>query len=201
VSAGQYFDPDPRSASRPSEVELRLPDATVALAVDRGVFSAARVDPGTVALLRAVPVPAPSGHLLDLGCGYGPIACTLARRSPRATVWAVDVNRRALALTARNASSLGLTNVSAVEPEAVPDSVAFTEVWSNPPVRIGKPALHDLLERWLPRLGADGRAVLVIHKHLGGDSLAEWLATGGWQVHRVASKQGYRVLDVARPVA
>jgi 16S rRNA (guanine1207-N2)-methyltransferase len=196
-AAGQYFEPEPAAASRPAQVELRLPDATITLGVDRGVFSASRIDPGTAALLRAVPEVAQAGALLDLGCGYGPIACTLARRSP-ATVWAVDVNRRALALTKANAADLGLANVAVAEPDAVPDDVSFAEIWSNPPIRIGKPALHTLLETWLPRLAVEGRARLVIHKHLGGDSLADWLTTWGWAVQRIGSKQGYRLLDVTR---
>lgn len=201
MSAGQYFEAEPGTPSHRSQVELRLPDATVALTVDRGVFSSSRVDPGTMALLRAVPRPAATGNLLDLGCGYGPIACTLARRSPAATVWAVDVNRRAVGLAETNATALGLGNVRACEPGDVPSSLELAEVWSNPPIRIGKPALHRLLTDWLPRLGARGRALLVIHKHLGGDSLAGWLTTWGWKVDRLGSKQGYRVLEVVRDVA
>jgi 16S rRNA (guanine1207-N2)-methyltransferase len=197
MSDGQYFDVAPAVASRPGEVELALPDATVRLAVDRGVFSAGRVDPGTVALLRtAAPVP-PAGTLLDLGCGYGPIAVTLARRAPGATVWAVDVNERAVALTRANAATLGLANVRAGDAAAVPADVRFDAIWSNPPIRVGKDALHDLLTAWLPRLLPTGEAWLVVHRHLGGDSLAAWLRTGGWQVERRASKQGYRILRVA----
>jgi 16S rRNA (guanine1207-N2)-methyltransferase len=199
VPAGQYFEADPTAPSHRARVELVLPDATVSLAVDRGVFSSTRIDPGTLALLRAVPTPTTAGCLLDLGCGYGPIACTLARRAPAAPVWAVDVNRRALALAADNAAALGLGNVHPVEPDGVPDGLTFEEIWSNPPIRIGKAALHELLRAWLPRLAVDGRAMLVVHRHLGGDSLAAWLGTWGWAVRRVGSKQGYRILEV-RPL-
>ena len=98
-----YFTAVPSAPSRPVAVELRLPDLDLDLLADRGVFSAGRVDPGTLALLRESPPPPVSGELLDLGCGYGPIACVLGRRSPAARVWAVDVNRRALELTSANA--------------------------------------------------------------------------------------------------
>lgn len=177
-------------------MELTLADGTVRLAVDRGVFSGSRVDPGTLVLLRAAPPAPATGTLLDLGCGYGPIAVTLARRSPAATVWAVDVNPRAVALAGANAAALGLGNVRAVAPDGVPDGVRFDAIWSNPPIRVGKEALHELLATWLGRLAAGGSAWLVVQRHLGADSLAAWLASQGWAVARHASKQGYRVLRV-----
>ena len=198
MSPGHYFDADPAPASQPRLVDLSLPDFEAHLLVDRGVFAGGRVDPGTLELLRASPAPPAEGDLLDLGCGYGPIACTLAHRSPGAVVWAVDVNERALQLTARNAATLGLPAVRAVRPEAVPASIHFVGLWSNPPIRIGKAALHQLLATWLPRLEPDGTAWMVVHRHLGGDSLAAWLRGEGWAVARAASKRGYRILEVGR---
>ncbi len=179
-------------ASKPSQVTFG-PDTLV---TDRGVFSGDRIDPGTVELLRAVPAPPPTGDLLDLGCGYGPIAVAMARRSPAATVWAVDTNRRALALTGENAARLGLANIRARAPDQVESDVRFSAIWSNPPIRIGKDALHQLLLDWLGRLTADGRAYLVVHKHLGGDSLADWLTAQGHGATKLASRKGYRLLEV-----
>ena len=176
-----------------------LPDLTLQLQTDRGVFAAAGVDPGTkLLLLESVRPPDVAGDLLDLGCGYGPIALALAQRAPSATVWAVDVNRRALALCAANAEANGLTNVRVVEPEAVPADVRFAGIWSNPPIRIGKAALHDLLLTWLARLTPDGRGWLVVQKHLGSDSLAKWLDEQGWPAARRAARSGYRILEVGR---
>jgi 16S rRNA (guanine1207-N2)-methyltransferase len=194
-----YFDAQPAASSRPSQVALRLPDFEAVLDVDRGVFSRTGIDPGTVELLRAVPAPPPAGDLLDLGCGYGPIACTLGHRAPAATVWAVDVNERAVALTAANATRLELTGVRAVVPDAVPPGVAFAAIWSNPPIRAGKAALHDLLLEWLPRLDDGGEAWLVVQRHLGADSLVAWLGQQGWAAKRVGSRKGYGILRVARP--
>jgi 16S rRNA (guanine1207-N2)-methyltransferase len=177
-------------------VRLALPDLTLDLTTDRGVFSRDGVDPGTKLLLLDAPAPAPRGDLLDLGCGYGPIAVTLARRSPEATVWAVDVNRRARDLTAANAEAAGAGNVRVAAPDDVPDDVRFATIWSNPPIRIGKAALHDLLLRWLSRLSPGGRAVLVVQKHLGADSLLRWLEEGGHPTTRLQSRLGYRLLEV-----
>ena len=149
-------------------------------------------------MLRAVPAPPASGNLLDLGCGYGPIACTLAHRAPEATVWAVDVNERALALTAQNAQRLGLGGVRAVTPEQVPEDLLLDGIWSNPPIRIGKQALHELLSSWLRRLVPEGAAWLVVQRNLGGDSLGAWLSSVGYAVERAGSRKGYRILRVAK---
>ena len=194
--ASHYFTPAPEARSRPGSVRLDLPDLSLALATDRGVFSAGRVDPGTKVLLLAAPAPPPAGDLLDLGCGYGPIALTMAARAPGATVWAVDVNERARRLTAANAAAAGLGNVRVAAPDEVPPDLRFAAVWSNPPVRVGKAVLHDLLAGWLGRLAPAGYGLLVVLKHLGADSLHRWLAAEGWAVERVASRMAYRVLDV-----
>jgi 16S rRNA (guanine1207-N2)-methyltransferase len=201
VSAGHYFAERPAAPSRRGLVSLVLTDVTLALVTDRGVFAADRIDPGTHLLLQEVPSPPSVGDLLDLGCGYGPIALTMARRAPAATVWAVDVNERALALCVENAAANGITNVRAVGPDEVPDSVRFAAIWSNPPIRIGKNALHDVLLRWLRRLDETAAAQLVVQKHLGADSLAQWLAASGFPTRRSASRQGYRLLEVSAGLA
>jgi 16S rRNA G1207 methylase RsmC len=200
-----YFSPAPGPDSR-SPGSVRIVRFTAGardfrLASGGGVFSAGRLDPGTAVLLRKAELPGPdeTRPLLDLGCGYGPIACVLASTAVRAPVWAVEVNGWARELAARNAAALGVGDrVRVVAPDRVPDRVGFGQIWSNPPVRIGKPALHALLGRWLPALLPDGVAWLVIARHLGGDSLHRWLAGQGWVAVRHASQQGYRVLRVSR---
>jgi 16S rRNA (guanine1207-N2)-methyltransferase len=190
-----YFSAEPSTPSRPDSVRLHLPDLDLTLATDAGVFSGSRVDRGTRILLEHAPMPPRRGPLLDLGCGYGPIALTLATRRRRLPVWAIDVNDRALALTRQNAAGLG--NVTVARPEDVPADVAFAGIYSNPPIRSGKAALHALMQMWLPRLAPEGRAYLVVHKHLGSDSFADWLNSSGWPTTRLVSVQGYRVLEVS----
>jgi 16S rRNA G1207 methylase RsmC len=173
----------------------------VQLTTAGGIFSPERVDAGTQVLLGSVPAPPPGGNLLDLGCGWGPIALTLALESPRSTVWAVDVNERALDLVRRNAQTLGLTNVNAVRPEDVPDDVTFMTIWSNPPIRVGKNELHDMLEKWIPRLepGTDGW--FVVQRNLGSDSLQRWMETTfpeDFTISRASTSKGYRVLRSRR---
>lgn len=195
-----YFSGSPHVPSRPQVVRFRLDGHDFALSSDRGVFSADHLDPGTRVLLASVT--SSNGRvLLDLGCGYGPITCVLARRNEAAHIWAVDVNERARALTTANAAAAGAGDrVHVCEPDAVPDTLVVDEIWSNPPVRIGKTALRALLRRWLARLAPDGVAWLVVARSLGSDSLHRWLAEEeGYHVVRHASAQGYRVLGVRHP--
>ena|ERR1700730_15655611 len=194
---GHYFDPVPEAASKPRTLRLHIGDLALELEADRGVFGSRAIDLGTRTLLKEAPFPPPEGDLLDLGSGYGPIAIALARRSPAAKVWAVDVNERALQLTRTNAAAAKTPNVVASTPDEVPPEVLFAAVYSNPPVRIGKVPLHELLLRWLPRLAPGASAYLVVQRNLGADSLAAWLSTHGYNVQRLKSKKGYRVLSVA----
>ena len=193
-----YFNAEPEVASARRTIEVSLADGTFSIQTDTGVFSHGRVDAGTKVLLMEAPALPAQGTFLDLGCGAGPMAMTMARRSPQSSVWAIDVNERARQLTRDNATSLMLTNVTVSSPDDVPQELLFDVIWSNPPIKAGKKELHDLLTRWLERLTPQGVAVLVVNKNLGSDSLAKWLGDLGWNVKRISSRQGYRVLLVHR---
>lgn len=197
-----YFSERPSSAAESRTIDVTLRGRPVRVHTAPGVFSADRLDKATQILLDAVPDPSPSGTLVDLGCGWGPVTLALASASPGARVVAVDVNERARELTARNAAALGLGNVVVAGPEEAAGMLGegVTELWSNPPIRIGKQALHELLRTWLGRLVPGGRAYLVVGKNLGADSLHRWLETElALPTERVASSKGFRVLDVRRP--
>jgi 16S rRNA (guanine1207-N2)-methyltransferase len=194
----QYFEPRPSSASDPITIRVALPDGPMQLTTDRGVFSYGALDTGTkVLLLKAPPLPK-HGDLLDLGCGTGAIAITMAKRSPQATVWAVDVNSRALRLCRDNARANGVTNVQTCTPEEMDDAVRFAAIWSNPPIHIGKQAMHAMLLHWLARLTLDGEAIMVVQRHLGSDSLQTWLNGQGYPTERLGSAKGYRLLRTVR---
>ena len=197
--SNQYFAEQPAAAHRPATVHVVLPDTHLELATDSGVFSPGRLDPGTRLLLETAPAPPAEGDLLDLGAGYGPLALVMASRAPAARVWAVDVNQRALQLCERNAAEAGLANVFCRPADGgadLPDS--YQLIWSNPPIRIGKAALHEMLTTWLGRLARGAAAYLVVQRNLGSDSLQRWLAEAGWQADRIAARAGYRVLEVRR---
>jgi 16S rRNA G1207 methylase RsmC len=193
-----YFSAAPDVAFRRTPVRARVWGHDLALTSGSGVFAQGRLDIGTAVLFRETTPPGP-GTFLDLGCGYGVIGLALAVAVPGARVWAVDVNERAVLLANENAAALGVTDrYTAVTPEAVPADVEFDEIWSNPPIRVGKQALHDLLLTWLPRLAPQGRAVMVVGKNLGADSLQRWLGDQGFPTERLASAKGFRVLETRR---
>ncbi len=198
MTHSHYFDNDPGVASARRSITVTLPDVTLELQTDAGVFSNSRLDPGTRVLLENAPPPRERGPLLDLGCGYGPIALTWAHRRRRTQVWGTDVNDRALDLARDNARTTGLGNARFARPEDVPGDLAFAAIYSNPPIRVGKSVLHELMHQWLGRLAPDGSAFLVVQRNLGSDSLLKWLNTEGYLTTRLASVKGFRVLE-ARP--
>ena len=201
MASDHYFSATPASAENLRRIRVTLAGRDVEVTTAGGVFSPDHVDSGTVVLLANTPPPPPGGHLLDLGCGWGPIALSLAIYSPHSTVWAVDVNERALDLVRRNADALGLSNINAALPADVPADVSFRTIRSNPPIRVGKNELHGLLEHWLPRLDERSDAWLVVQRNLGSDSLQRWLAATfdkGYTVTRAATGRGFRVLKVRR---
>ncbi|HEY8914418.1 class I SAM-dependent methyltransferase [Lacisediminihabitans sp.] len=196
-----YFSETPESELIYRQIRVPLAGELRDLTTSNGIFSPERIDVGTSVLLANVPPAPPGGNLLDLGCGWGPIALTLALASPHATVWAVDVNERALQLVRLNAEKLGITNINACKPADVPADVQFTTIRSNPPIRVGKDELHSMLEMWLPRLEPDSDAWLVVQRNLGSDSLHRWLEgalPAEFSVVRAATNKGYRVLRVRR---
>ncbi|UVI34801.1 class I SAM-dependent methyltransferase [Brevibacterium spongiae] len=199
-----YFTESPSSEAKTRELHLDLGGHEVTVETVSGTFSPTRLDLGTAVLLRHLPQP-PAGNVLDLGCGWGPIALHTALEAKGAevdvSVWALDVNSRSLETTAANARRLGLDSIRPVTADEIPADLEFAAIRSNPPIRIGKEALHELLETWLPRLAPGGRADLVVSKNLGADSLQKWIAQmlgDGFTIERTGSSKGFRVLTVHR---
>jgi len=196
-----YFSAEPTASGELRPVRVEICGKPANLVTAAGVFSPGHIDVGTAELLRRVPAPPTHGNLLDLGCGWGPIALTLATLSPAATVWAVDVNQRALELVHLNSVELGLVNVHAAIPAAIAPEIKFATIWSNPPIRIGKPALHELLITWLSRLTDDGNAWLVVQRNLGAESLTKWINSEfpiPMHAQKYSSAKGFQVLQVSK---
>lgn len=195
--SSQYFSEQPSGTEVRRAISAQIWGRELTLITASGVFAADWLDRGTAVLLRTSPIPQGSPRILDLGCGYGPIALAIALHCPGAVIDAVDVNERALALCRENAEALGVADrVRVLRPDQVEPDVRYDEIWSNPPIRIGKQSLHELLLSWLARLAPDGVARLVVGKNLGSDTLQRWLIEQGYSCERVASSKGFRVLVV-----
>lgn len=191
-----YFH-TPTGEEHRRDVGMRFWDTDWTFTTADGVFSADGLDLGTSVLLRESVPPAGATRLLDLGCGYGVLAVALATACPGAVVDAVDTNARALELCAANAAAHGVGDrVRPLAPADADPDARYDEIWSNPPIRIGKQALHDLLDLWLGRLAPDGTALLMVQKHLGADSLQRWMTERGHPTERLASRAGFRLLRV-----
>ncbi|MCY0904734.1 class I SAM-dependent methyltransferase [Arthrobacter sp. H14-L1] len=199
MGSDHYFSAQPAGPEKRRPLQVVLAGQKRQLTTAAGIFSPDAIDKGTSILLADAPAPAERGNLLDIGCGWGPVALTLALRSPAAQVFAVDVNERCVALTGDNADSLGLTNVTASLPLDVDPLLTFNTIWSNPPIRVGKDELHALLRLWLPRLAPGGSAYLVVQKNLGADSLQRWLAEEfpTLAVGRFSTSKTFRILEIS----
>ena len=200
-SAEHYFSATSHSELKTRQITVQLAGAPREVMTANAVFSPQHLDGGTEVLLKNITEPPETGTFLDLGCGWGPIALHLALSSPAATVWAVDVNERALDLVRANAARLGLSNVIAALPQDVPADIRFDTIWSNPPIRVGKEVLHGIMLTWLPRLKADTTGWLVVQRNLGSDSLHRWLEAelpGDFEVTRDTISKGFRELRVDR---
>lgn len=203
VNTSHYFSPEQQGPIRRRTLTVNLEGKTAPVTTAAGIFSPDGVDKGSAVLLKHVPDPAETGELLDIGCGWGPLTLTMALRSPAARIWAVDVNPTARTLCAENAQAWGLENVTVCAPEEVPDEIRFSTIWSNPPIRVGKQVLHEILRTWLPRLTPDGQAWLVVQKNLGADSLQRWMQTmleatqAPRTVDRANTEKSFRVFQVA----
>ncbi len=199
--SSHYFDESPSGELKPKEITVTLAGQSVQVLTAGSVFSPDHLDQGTAVLLEHLALANPTGTFLDIGCGWGPIALALALTSPKAKVYAIDVNERSLELTRRNSERLGLTNLIVCRPEDVPADIFFDQIWSNPPIRVGKAALHEILKLWLNRLSAGSNAYLVVQKNLGSDSLQKWLIAefaAGYETTRIDAAKSFRVLKVAR---
>ena len=195
-----YFDEAPSGEMKTKDIKVSLDGREVIVTTSGAIFSPDHVDTGTKILLEHLDEAPAGGEILDIGCGWGPIALALALHSPKATIWAVDVNARARELTELNAQKLGLGNIRVCHPDEVPANIEFTGIWSNPPIRVGKEVLHEILSTWLPRLEPRAEAYLVVQKNLGADSLQRWIAAtiAGLEVERVETAKAFRVLRATR---
>lgn len=198
MSHEHYFSADPSAPAKLTEVEIEVGGHVLKLSASSGTFSSERLDPGTRVLLGLWELFPTDGIVLDLGCGWGPIGLSIAKLQPATEVIGVDVNQRSVELANANAKRNGLANFSACLDKDLDANLEIDHIWSNPPIRIGKENLHDLLRNYLSRLKPTGDAYLVVQKQLGAESLQRWIAQQ-WperEVTKVENSKGFRVIRI-----
>lgn len=196
-----YFSSDPAAPKKTVRIAMQVGGKQLELEAASGTFSSGRLDAGTAVLLKHDDHFPKDGNVLDIGCGWGPIGLSIASLNKNSTVYGIDINQRSIEQSNLNSKSLGLKNFTAMHSRDLPEDLRFSAIWSNPPIRVGKKILHELMESFIPRLEPGGRAMLVVQKNLGADSFQRWLSNRfpEAEVSRVGTDKGYRVISLVSP--
>ena len=189
-----YYTRTPQSASRPAECSFTYRGVDLVFETDAGVFSRGEVDTGTRLLLEALPEDM-HGEILDLGCGWGVIGISIARKWPETQVTMADVNTRALELSRKNAKRNRAEVICAESDgmEALADR-NFDAVVTNPPIRAGKQVIYKMFADAAQRLKPGGALYLVIRKQQGAESCIRYLETIYEKVEKLDKSGGFWVL-------
>ena len=189
-----YYTRNPASESRPVDCEYTYRGIKLTFRTDAGVFSKGEVDTGTDLLLKALPEEM-GGEILDLGCGWGVIGISVARKWPEAKVTLADVNLRALELSRENAKK-NRADVICAESDGMAafEGRMFDAVITNPPIRAGKQVIYKMFADAAKCLKPGGALYLVIRKQQGAESCMKYLETIFGSVEKVSKSGGFWVI-------
>ena len=165
--SGQYFENDDSLRSEPKTFFYEFGGERFVFTTDAGVFSNGRVDANTEILLQNIP--APSGSLLDLGCGYGCIGIILARKY-KLKLTQSDVSMRAVALAELNCRGNGVRPNVLLSDGFNEINEKFDCITLNPPIHAGKEKVFELYDGAVKHLNANGKFYVVISKRHGAES-------------------------------
>ena len=193
-----YYTRNPESESRPATCEYVYRGVHLIFQTDAGVFSRGEVDTGTDLLLKALPEEM-NGDILDLGCGWGVIGISMARKWPDTRVTMADVNLRALDLSRENARRNGVA-VTCLESDGMTAlrGRTFDAVITNPPIRAGKQVIYRMFAEAEEALEPGGVLFLVIRKQQGAESCIRYLQTLFAQVEKISKSGGFWVLKATK---
>ena len=128
-----------------------------------GLFSPKAIDEGTHLLLEYIEIK-PTAHVLDLGCGYGPLGLVLAKLAPQGQIHLVDKDFVAVDYARKNAKLNRLTNTQCYLSngfDQVPPGEKFDLIVSNVPAKIGTELLTIFLHDTYTHLNPGGRLYIV----------------------------------------
>ncbi len=195
----QYYTADPTSESRPVPCAFPYRGHGLNFMTDAGVFSRGELDVGSRLLLDALP--ALTGDVLDLGCGWGAIGVAIAKANKAARVTMADVNRRALALCKENCARNGV-EAEVIESDGMAAVMGrkFDAVVTNPPIRAGKQVIYQMFADAAKSLTPGGALYLVIRKQQGAESCVKYLKTLYAEVEKLDKSAGFWVLKASEPL-
>ncbi len=160
--------------------------------VDNGVFSKKGLDFGTRTLLENIDLDKIAGDVLDFGCGYGPIGIYINKMT-KANVDMIDINKRALNLAQKNAK-LNNVIVNIFESDIYKSiNKKYNFIITNPPIRVGKKMLYNILFEAEKHLKDKGQLWLVINKNSGAKSLVKDLEKT-YDVTIVTKNKGFYII-------
>lgn len=195
-----YYTKNPKVKSEPKEWSTQLRGKTFHFKTDSGVFSRGEVDFGSRLLAETFVIPEVDGDVLDAGCGYGPIGLSIATSFPERKIQMIDLNERALALSAQNAINNEITNVEIYSSDAFSNvsEDEFSAILTNPPIRAGKKTVFNFYNGAFSKLRVGGELWVVIQKKQGSSSTAQHLEELFGNVEMIAKKKGYHILRAVK---
>ena len=194
----QYYTADPTSQSKPVPCAFPYRGHGLNFMTDAGVFSKGELDVGSRLLIDALP--AFTGDVLDIGCGWGAMGIAVAKANKEAHITMVDVNRRALDLCRQNCERNRVT-AEVIESDGMAEVMGrkFDAIITNPPIRAGKQVIYKMFADAAVSLREDGALYLVIRKQQGAESCVKYLKTLFNEVEKLDKSAGFWVLKAYEP--
>lgn len=182
--------------SEEKEINIIVKNTKLTLLTDNGIFSKHGLDFGTRTLLESLNLSELKGDILDFGCGYGPIGIYL-KKTTNANIDMLDINKRALNLARKNAKK-NEVNVNIIESDLYQNvTKKYDYIITNPPVRVGKQILYQILFEAAKYLKENGKLIFVINKNQGAKSVARDLSEK-YEVEIITKNKGFYIISAKK---
>ncbi len=195
-----YYSNKPQTESKPQKWKFTLLGNSFTFETDAGVFSKSEVDFGSRVLIDTFAMPDVDGAILDVGCGYGPIGLSIAKKNPEREIHMMDINTRAIALARINAQTNGVQNVRIFESDGLSavGNVQAAAILTNPPIRAGKETVFKFYDGAYEKLVNGGELWVVIQKKQGAPSSVSHLEEMFEEVEVVVKQKGYWIIKAKK---
>jgi len=190
---GYYFDKKTDVESNEVTTKAEIGGKLYTFKTDNNVFSKKGLDFGTRTLLESINIENINGDVLDFGCGYGPIGIYI-KSNTESNVDMIDINERALKL-ARSNANINKVDVNIFESDIYSNvEKKYDYIITNPPIRVGKKILYEILIKAKDYLKEDGHLIFVINKDQGAKSTMKDMEKY-YNVKLIEKNKGFYVID------